>query len=63
MANTIIINFGLSDRLQEYIKATYPTTRIIERSDRHLTVDVTALNATQQTNMLNDLKNRLVEQV
>lgn len=63
MVNTIILNFGLSKRLLDYITTTYPTATITERSNTHVIIDVSAMQQSDQSLMKNDINQRLVEQI
>lgn len=63
MANTIIVNFGLSERLLDYTRTTYPNAKIIEKNETHVILDVTAMTSGQQATMKSDLTSRLVENV
>jgi len=59
----MIINFGLSDRLLDYIRATYSNAQIIEKNETHVILDVTGMTQSQQNAMKSDLTSRLVENV
>ena len=59
----MIINFGLSDRLLDYIRTTYSNAQIIEKNETHVILDVTGMTQSQQNAMKSDLTSRLVENV
>lgn len=61
LVNTIIFNFGISDRLYEYVKATYTNAKIREKSMTHIVFDVSAMTKQEQGTMRNDLISRLIE--
>lgn len=58
-----IINVGFSDRLLEYIRVTYPTAPIVEHSNTHTKIDITALTGAERLAMKNDIMDKLVEVV
>jgi hypothetical protein len=63
MVNTIYLNFGLSERLLNYIRTTYPTSNIVERGNTYVIIDVSAMTTSDQNLMRNDINQRLVEQI
>jgi len=63
MANTIYLNFGLSDRLLNYIVTTYPNAHIVEHGNTYVIIDVSLMTVPEQNGMKNDIASRIVEQI
>lgn len=59
----LYINFGISQRLLNYIITTYPLAPLVEQDATHFILDVTAMTQAQINTMLTDLRGRLVEQI